>query len=340
MTRRGPEYRAGVIGLGRIGFTLQADRKREQPASHSAALSLEKRFVLAGGYDRDTVRMAAWARSYPQARIYESLAEMLSDGPWDALTVAVNEESHLPVMRTVLPYRPRLVVLEKPVAPNLEDALRILKDSGAARVPVQVNHERRFSRDYLWARERIAGGRYGQVRTVSAWLYTPNAAVLPGDSRSGRGALIHDGTHVADAVRFLTGFAPVVDGVRASGRRGAAVSGLTVAAKAGPAQTPVTVSIGFETRAFGFEIDVLMEKGRVRIGNGILEFWESKTSPYYEGFESLVRNPRVNPPKRTGYFSGMVSNCADFLDGKSPLLSPLGEGIESLKFIRQVTEKM
>ena len=45
------KYKAAIIGTGRIGYLLQKDGKREQPASHSSALFKNNRINLIAGCD-------------------------------------------------------------------------------------------------------------------------------------------------------------------------------------------------------------------------------------------------------------------------------------------------
>ncbi len=328
-------YRTGIVGLGRIGFTLERDRKREQPASHSRAFSENPSAFVAGGYDVSRPKRKDFALSYPGAKVYGSLEKMLSDGKWDILVVAVDEPAHLPVMKQVLAASPRLVVLEKPVAPNLREAEKILKLAEKRGVPVCVNHERRFSKDYLAVREAIAAKRYGKLAGLNATLLSPLKAVYPGDAKLGRGCLIHDGTHILDIAGYLTGKKIEVEHV-SPGRfdKHGGLDGVSVSGSLGEAGFHLLC--GYCTEPFTFEIDLQFERGRIRIGNGLLEFYESRESPYYEGFRSLMRDASVKPIRKTGYFSGMAQNCIDFLDGKSPLLSPLPDGVRALKTIEKI----
>lgn len=333
-------HRAGVIGLGRIGYTLQFDRKREQPASHSAAFSSDKRFILAGGFDRDLNKMTAWSRSYPKAKIYDNPDEMLSDGKWDVLVIAVEEREHLPVIKKAAAAGPGLIVLEKPVAPSLKEALQIKKICSFYGVPVCVNHERRFSKDYRMAANLLSCGSFGNIVSVKASIFSPNNAWFRNDLSEGKGTLVHDGTHLVDAMRFLTGKnIRIVNAITAGKDKKGNIAGISAMGYAGE-RAVVTMDLGYRTGQFEFEIDLVCEKGRVRIGNGTFDVFQAKKSPYYEGFESLARDPAYSVKKngKTGYFSGMVRNCADFLEGKSGLASTLDDGIEAMSVIEEIAK--
>jgi predicted dehydrogenase len=331
-------YRVGIIGLGRIGFTLGFDQKREQPASHSRAFGENKRIGLAGGFDTDRKKLAAWKAAYPKARAYESIKEMMNDGFWDIVVIAVPEEAHLSVFSEVCLYTPRLVVLEKPVAAGLDDALSIQRLAKEFRVPVCVNHERRFSADYIYVKKLLDSRKLGAVRLVSGYMLSSVPAIRPDSLEKGKGALVHDSTHLIDSIRFLTGKRLSVEAVTVSGKSAKGeTAGITAAGTCGDAA--VTINVGYRSKAFVFELDIVLEKGRVRIGNGLFEVYRALESPYYEKFYSLALDGKTPVFKKTGYFSGMVQNCVDFLDGMKPLSSALDDGIETMRVIGEIVGK-
>jgi predicted dehydrogenase len=313
------KYRAGIIGLGRIGFTLGFDKKREKPSSHSGAFGSNRRISLEGGFDTDPLKRSAWGKYYRKASVYSSLAEMLSDGSWDILVIAVPEENHLSVFEKAAPFKPGLIVLEKPVAPEIKDAYKIKRTARKYGVPVLVNHERRFSRDYILLKKLIFENKLGEPVNIDCSLYTPSRAIK---------ALVRDGTHLFDAAAYLIGTRPVIRHAEAYG------AGLSCMGRTGGVNA--FFNIGYRTGHFTFEIDIIFKNGRARIGNGLFEVSASKESPYYEGFCSLVKVSGYGPFRKTGYFSGMAANCVDFLDGKAAIGSTLEDGIGSLLTIEEI----
>ena len=313
------KYRTGIIGLGRIGFTLGFDKKREKPSSHSGAFGSNRRISLEGGFDTDPRKRTAWGKYYRQASVYSSLEEMLSDGSWDILVIAVPEERHLSVFEEAAAYKPGMIVLEKPVAPEIKDAYKIKRTARKYGVPVLVNHERRFSRDYILLKKLIGENKLGEPVNIACSLYTPSRALK---------ALVRDGTHLFDAAAYLMGSRPVIRLVSGS------IAGLSCMGRAGGVNA--IFNIGYRTGHFTFEIDIIFKNGRARIGNGLFEVSASKESPYYEGFCSLMKDNSYGSFRKTGCFSGMAANCVDFLDGKAPIGSTLEDGIGSLLTIEEI----
>ncbi len=329
------KYRTGIIGLGRIGFKLGFDRKREQPASHTAAFSGNGRILLDGGYDIKPARMTEWKNFNKKAEIYPSLDSFLCDGPWDIIVIAVPEEFHYPVFMKALQSGPALIVLEKPAAPEYREAVRMKDEALKCSVPVLVNHERRFSRDYILLKKIIREKRLGDAVMITSSLYTPSKAWKAGVAAAGGGSLLRDATHLFDAVGFLFDKRIEIESAAAAGpdKKGG-IEGISCFARTG--KTASIFNIGFMTGHFTFEVDIVFKKGRALIGNGILEIQRSLPSPYYDGFNSLIKDTSVKTFKRTGYFSGMVENCIDFLDGKKGIGSSLENGIEPLRCISEI----
>ena len=85
-----------------------------------------------------------------------------------------------------------------------------------------------------------------------------------------------------------------------------------------------------------FEIELSFERGRIRVGNGVLSFEESGASPFYSDYRSLL--PADTPViKRTGYFAGMIADavrcCRE--PGYQPV-SNASASLEVMRFIRSV----
>lgn len=344
-------YTAGIVGTGRIGFSLGFDRKREQPASHTMALLAERRIQIASGCDTDAGRLSEWRRfvekkSRRAVRACTGLEEFLAAPPQDIVVIAVNEGSHLPAALAVIGRRPRLVILEKPVALNVREGRRIADAAAAASVPVLVNHERRFAEDYRLAARHLP--KIGRLQTVQARLDSGLRVYSAAEEQTGAYSPLHDGTHLVDAVLFL------LEGAAASASAPDASPALQEMQLSGifrdspgavrsvsahfrhPACPDVNITISGGSRFFGFEIDIIGTEGRIRIGNGVFSFFRREQSRLYTGFWSLAPDRSVRRPAKTRYFSNMVRNAADFLDGSAPLRSTLEDGLRTLEILEAV----
>lgn len=364
-------YEAALIGCGRIGYSLGLDKKREQPASHTMAMNDNWRIQIVAGCDTDDFTLKTWHEANRKALVYKDSANLYARQKLDIITIAVNESSHMDEAINAIASLPKLVILEKPVALNMKEALRIKSISDKSGVPVLVNHERRFAEDYKLAKEYLS--EIGELQSIHAELYSSLAVYNPSEENSGAYSLIHDGTHLVDAVLFfleeddnpsttrelnppeggLLGKAikqngsttiintllnnPVMTGVYRDEKN--VVRQLSAHYKTEKCPD-VTLTMSGRARFFGFDITITGTEGRVCIGNGYLKFYKREKSSLYTGFYSLSADKSVKAPKKTLYFANMVQNAVDFLDGKAPLRSTLQTGINALAVLEEIKERI
>ena len=349
------KYTAAIIGTGRIGFTLGFDKKREQPASHTAALRANKRIKLIAGCDTQSVRLAAWSAFVKKADGYDSASALFAACRPDIAVIAVNEDAHLETALAAIHACPRLVILEKPVALNLQDGKMIVDEAASHGVPVLVNHERRFADDY-WAAKRCLRA-IGRIQSVNARLDSGLRVYSPDTEASGAYSLLHDGTHLVDAVMFLLADCDFADDGNPAAPLNSApcLRDIKISSVYYDENSPdivrnvsvhctstacpdINLYFSGRSRYFGFEIDIIGTEGRIKVGNGIFEVFRRKESKLYTGFYSLTPDRQVKRCKKTRYFSNMVQNAVDFLDGTAPLRSTLQTGMNALAVLEEIKD--
>ncbi len=364
-------YIAAIVGTGRIGFTLGFDKKREQPASHTMALLDNKRIKLIAAADTNEENLENW-RKYVKSHggqkdftltfttskeLYENVTCL------DIITVAVNEDNHLEECIKAIEYKPKLVILEKPVALNSEEAEKIHAKAQECGVPVMVNHERRFAKDYLSVVNMMK--QIGDIQSVVGELDSGLRIYGEEFEKDGTYSLLHDGTHLIDIIQFLLSGNiekkditnerseenpitskessspilknPTVTGIYKDEKgivRNFSAHYQSVVSSFGTIPE-VTVKMSGRSKFFEFRIEILGTLGKICVGNGFAELYLRMESKLYTGFYSLTRQ-KLKLPKKTGYFSGMIQNAVDFLDGQSELVSPLEDAISDLKVLEGI----
>lgn len=196
-------YTAALVGLGRIGYTLGFDKLREQPACHTKALLQNKRVKLLYGVDSDLDKRHAWAGFVKGGKTFSSIDELLALFHPDIISVAVNEEHHIDCALKAIAAHPKLLILEKPVALSMREGERLKNASYKEGVPILINHERRFALDYKIARDYTK--KIGKLLSVNARLDTSFYVWRKKSLETGEYSLLHDGTHLIDAVLYLLG---------------------------------------------------------------------------------------------------------------------------------------
>jgi predicted dehydrogenase len=336
---------AAVIGLGRIASLLEDDALREKLCTHAGAISADPDCLLAAGCDLDGERRRLFADRW-KVPVYGDAAAMLSAHRPRILVIATHPDSHARYCGLAAAHGVPVLICEKPLADTLRRARYIarLASAGVSRggektggrpgpggIRILVNHERRYSEDYVRAKAILDEERLGRLLAVKALL-------CMGRTKRLLDVCWHDGTHLADAIMFLSSSVMRHEktwGANLRSRTGTAwLLGRLVREGAGakPPRVPVpfVIEAGAERDHLIFEMEFSCERGRLRIGNGIFEVWESRGSPYAEGFRSLEKTGQVFEGK-TGYFSNMVRDAAACV--RDPLRQPRSGAADALKVI-------
>ena len=125
----GATLKVGVVGVGSLGYH-HARILRDLPGAR-----------LVGVHDTDGARLADVGQKLevPTFASMEALADAV-----DAAVIAVPTTAHEKVARAVVRHGVH-VLIEKPIAPTLEEADRILADAAAVGATVQIGHVERFN---------------------------------------------------------------------------------------------------------------------------------------------------------------------------------------------------
>jgi predicted dehydrogenase len=316
---------AAIAGLGRIASLLEEDSLREKPCTHAGAIAANPDCELVAGCDIDEERRRLFAQKW-QVPAYADAAEMLRVHKPQILAIATHPDSHYHYCRLAADFGVQTVICEKPLAGNINEARKIARLAKNGPVII-TNHERRYSEDYIRAKSVLDSEKLG-------WLLSARGVLYMGRTKRLLDVLWHDGTHLVDAIMFLTGMT-----LKHKKRLGAKLS-----ANAGTAwlvtkeerrekrekEVPVVIEIGAGRDHLVFEIEFSCEKGRLRIGNGVFEVWESVPSPYAEKFRSLMQTDETFSGP-TGYFANMVKDavaCA-----REPGRPPKSGAVDGLRVI-------
>ncbi len=317
--------RCAVVGLGRIGSTLEKDPLREKPASHAGAIHNHPGAILTAGADPNEERRQEFAKDWAGVKTYQDSFEMIRIEKPQILHIASWTETHPKLLQAALDGGIPVIVCEKPLADSLEEVRTVMESARSSSSCVLVNHERRFSHDYQSVRKIILNRKLGRLHSISARLFM-------GRKKPVKQVIYHDGTHMLDIIQFLTGKKLIIrnatgDAVKEGGS-------LYIHAKAG--KTAINLEISGGRDHLVFELDLSFTSGRIRIGNGTYEVWESLESPYYTGFRSLALK-QGSWEGKTEYFSGMMDHTVSLaLNPAKKNESSLEDGYAVLELIRDI----
>ena len=154
------KLRCAVVGLGRIGTLLEEDVLREKPCTHAGAIHDNQDALLVGGCDIDEERRIAFSEKWNDAPVFDSVDELIQTVQPDILCVATPPETHLPIIESALYSSVGLIICEKPLATQSDQASRIARFHEEGAMKIMTNHERRYSEDYVSVQRSIFSERF------------------------------------------------------------------------------------------------------------------------------------------------------------------------------------
>jgi phthalate 4,5-cis-dihydrodiol dehydrogenase len=189
------KIKIGVAGLGRA-FQLMLP-----------AFFADPRISLVAAAD-PRVQAREHFRSNFAAETFSSVEEMCARSSADAIYVATPHEFHAENVIAAASAK-KHVLVEKPMALDLEDCRRMIEATERAGVFMVVGHSHSFDAPVRRTAELIASGEFGPLRMISAinytdFLYRPRRPEEL-STESGGGVVFNQAPHQVDVLRLLAG---------------------------------------------------------------------------------------------------------------------------------------
>ncbi len=324
--------KVGIVGCGRIASLLEDDPLRGKPCTHAGGFSALRNAKIVAACDIDAERLKQFGKRWGVAALYENYEELLAKESLDIVCVSAWTRLHAPITIASAKSGVKGIICEKPIALNLKEARRMIRECEKNNISLTINHERRWDPYYQEAKKLILSGKIGEVKTIigSALSWKPPKASL---SLHGGGPMFHDGTHLADLLTFFCG---PVDWVSACEKRshGKKYIEETASALLGFKSGSIGfVQGGGERNYFSFELDIQGTEGRILIGNGGRELYVSRKSGKFTGFKELTQIPFPEPRKHVSPFIGGAKDVIQCIQIGKESLSSGRDGLEALKII-------
>jgi len=181
--------RTVVSGLGRIGWELSFDKKRQQPASHVNAILENPDMELVAVCDINTDRLKTFSNMYPNIKTYVNFFSMIKDENPDVIVIATPDNMHcFQTLLSALCTNSKIIFCEKPISDNIPNARKMVNVCKSRNVKLAINHTRRWMKEYRHVKEIIDSKRLGTPVLFVGYYY---------------GGL-RDLVHLADLYNWLT----------------------------------------------------------------------------------------------------------------------------------------
>ena len=290
-----------LVGCGNIAGGFDTHRATAAPpVTHAGAYAAHGGYRLAACIEQDRDTRLAFMRSW---RIplgfagFDELASMTSTSTststsasihtstststpaFDVVSICSPTISHFNDALRALKLQPRILFCEKPICSTVEQAEELVQRCRAANVHLAVNHNRRWDSSVIGLKSELASGQWGKVRSATGYY---NKGIL------------NNGSHMLDLMRDLLGplellhaGTPVYDYTDDDPSIPA-----TLVSRAG---VPVSLSCGHAADYSLFELQLVTERGTIRMESGGLTWHHRIAGPslQFKGYQTLLPSVTV-----------------------------------------------
>jgi predicted dehydrogenase len=224
------------------------------------------------------------------------------------MSVCVPDKEHFGTLKMIagLKKKPKLVICEKPITTKIEETEKIVRLYQRKKIPLLVDHTRRFDLAVQKVAKEIKNKRFGNVVNASA-IYS--------------NGVLHSGIHIIDLARFFFGEVKKLKTLYSIKDRDRGED-KTVGAFIEFDNCKQFYLMTSDERNFCFaEFDILCEKGRFRfidLGFGLAE-QKTIASPIYKG-DIILGQPILKKTSFDKALLDMIDNAVGHLESGEPLL--------------------
>lgn len=185
------KHKVLLIGLGAVGMGYDFDTADPSFVStHARAFANHPNFELAGGVDSDTAASARFQQRYG-GWVGADMADGLRAVNPDVVVVSLPTQLHAEAIQMICTHaQPKLILCEKPLSYELQDARAMVTSCRKAGCLLYVNYSRRVEPGVLEVKRRLESGA----------IATPLKGVLWYSK-----GLLHNGSHFSNLLEFWLG---------------------------------------------------------------------------------------------------------------------------------------
>ena len=177
------KYSAIIIGTG--GQGALADTKgsgnEHKTISFAKAITEHEGLELYGFIDNDfskaTKAQEIWNASYASDELSKfDLSQV------DIAIVATSDDEHYEILKQIAEHPPKLVICEKPLCKDLEQAREIVELYRQREIPLLINYTRRFIPRLQELKRRYKNGEFGKIVSANIvfnrdWVHSASHAI-------------------------------------------------------------------------------------------------------------------------------------------------------------------
>jgi predicted dehydrogenase len=190
----------GIVGTGGLGTHLGRQFNEAKGAD----------LVAIADVSDENRRAAGEKLEVPAAHRYEDLAELLEEESLDGVAIATPHTLHYDQVVTAIEAGLH-VLCEKPLTTDLDDARDLVERAEQSDSVLMVGYQRHLSPVYRAGREWVedsARPKFVTAEITQDWIDSQEGAWRSNPDLSGGGQLYDTGSHLIDAVLWMTELTP------------------------------------------------------------------------------------------------------------------------------------
>jgi len=320
---------SALIGCGRIGFMLENDPLRNKPCTHyGGALSAGIKFNYACDINADRLKAFSQKAKIKPQFLFSDYNELLKQAKLDLAVISANTSEHYKIIKSCAENKVKVIVSEKPLTAEIRTADEILNICSKNSVILITNHERRYDPYYQTAKHLIDSGNLGKLISIRGSMMTSSHRENS-LAENGGGPFLHDGTHLVDMIRFFSGDIACVNSEFKRYSRQKGFEDYIAAHMKSENGVQIFAEAGGGCSYFAFELDIVLSKGRIIIGNGYRKLYTPKESSFYTGFYDLSEDIFPTPKDKHNSFTNLYREVKSLISGK--ISTPTSSGLDGYK---------
>ena len=154
------------IGAGRIGFTLEFDKKEK--ASKSLGHVKSNKDIKLSGVSEKNINKKLLDKISKNITVYKNFVKMIKNEKPDIVSIATWKDTHYAITNKYR-FRYKSNSTGKPLANNINQAIKLHKKINKEKVKVLVNHRRRYDEEIIKLKNKINSGFIGDIIQVSSY---------------------------------------------------------------------------------------------------------------------------------------------------------------------------
>ena len=316
-----------IIGLGKIGMEYDLEKSDEDGFvySHAKAFFLHPKFNLVGAVDPSSKKRELFSLKYKKP-VFSDLQSALSELNPTIIVIATSTDKHFEILKQILSNSaPKVILCEKPISHDLEEAKVMVKLCNDSKVNFFVNYMRRSDPGILKIKKMISSGEFSLPIKGVVWYSK---------------GLIHNGSHFYNILEYLIG--PIVNAkIMNSGRlwdNNDPEPDFEVEFKDGK----ITFLSAWEEAFSHYTIELLSSTGRLRYEQGgeRITWQKIVEDSNFSGYKILDEKEIIIENKMKEYQLNVADQIAQLINNNNYFLCSGEEALRTLKDLDFIIKKI